>query len=478
MKIKHYTVRLLAISLLVCLFCTALLWSWINVSAGVVPNETASDETVSNNSDWRISDGVEITSAGIKFSSSLISSRAVRGERLNDFGEYGIKNCFNAKVVFKVGELPENRLFGMIFGLPYISDTTGTKGSSLFYFQIDGGTMYCGLNMYAEENIPTAVIGKTAIKGISAGDTFRLNIVLNNDGSVTASVSKEGGSVTEVSCGATENLSGDGYFGFGQIGGSGNTEAYISSVIVNSYRYETPKNTTYAENFADGAFNIECFSAGMMEDGGELSVSDGLLTFNNTADAFFSTRYDYSNVVLDFDIVQLQENSAPVSVAIGADSSDVADVSPVLLIKIGQNANGSGSVISFVGDYGVEQTELPARFHIWSQEATAGRVVNVRIYSVDGQVRILMKYADEIGFCQVAQYSTAQNTPCGKVQIQGMRNGNATGNFSLSYIAIGNLDVGAHEVVIGYTSSDLFIPPDYVYEDLWSDADLPFSGVN
>ena len=128
-----------------------------------------------------------------------------------------------------------------------------------------------------------------------------------------------------------------------------------------------------------------------MEDGGGLSVSDGLLTFNNTADAFFSTRYDYSNVVLDFDIVQLQENSAPVSVAIGADSSDVADVSPVLLIKIGQNANGSGSVISFVGDYGVEQTELPARFLIWSQEATAGRVVNVRIYSVDGQVRILMR---------------------------------------------------------------------------------------
>lgn len=480
MKTKLHTFRFLLPLFLSILFLISIISGRsITASAGVVQNQVSTDKTIANKSDWRISDGVEVTDKGIKFASALATARAVRGERLNDFGVYGIEKCFSAEVALTIGNLPEDRLFGMMFGLPYISNAAGTKGSSMFYLMIENGDFYCGLNCYAEDNIPIPIIEKTILNGASVGDSLELNITVNNDGSAYAAISKKGAvEKTEISCAANEYIGGDGYFGFGQIGGNGETVALVSSAVVNSYRYETPENASYGEAFEKDTFNIGVFTAGQTKEGGSLIVSNNQLIFSETAAAFISTRYDYSNVVLDFDVAWIREESAPIVIAIGAQSCDVPDTSPALLIKIGKSEDGAATEIVFQGKYGTSTAVLPSDFNLWNQDVTAGRPINVRIYSVDGNVRVLMKYSDETGFYQVAQFATEQNTPLGKVQIQGMSGKNSTGNFALSYIGIGNLDVGAQEVTLEFISSDLFVPPDYDYKDSWKDEDLPFGGAN
>lgn len=446
------------------------------VTAGVVQNDVATVKTVTNKSDWRASDGVSFSSRGIKFSTSLASARAIRNEKLNDYKTFGIEKCFDAQFSLRIQELPSERKFGFTFGLSYISNTVGTQGSSLFYFFVSDENIYCGLDYYKEKDTAETIIEETPIQGAAIGDTLSAEITMFNDGSVTANVYKNNSAEkTELFCGSNDFVSGDGYCGFGQLGGDGNTDAEILSAVIGSYRYESPENMAYAEDFSGNTYNMEFFAGGSPGDSGEMSVSDNRLIFENVNSAFLSSRYNYSNAVVDIDLLQTKQ-SAPVAIAFGAESCDVADRSPALLVEIGQREDGV-SAVAFKTKNGSSFTGLPLKYDFPNAQNEKDKVLNIRVYCVDGRVRVLMKYSDEIGFSEVAVFSLENHTPNGKIQIQAYSSGEKLANFALGYVGIGNLDYNGNEVAVTYKSSDLFVPSDYDYKDSWNTEDLPFHGV-
>ena len=446
------------------------------VTAGVVQNDVAMVKTVTNKSDWRASDGVSFSNSGIRFSASLVSARAIRNEKLNDYKVFGIEKCFDAQISLRISELPSDRKFGFAFGLPYISNTVGTPGSSLFYFSVSGETICCGLDYYNEKELAQTVIEEMPVYGATLGDTLSAEISVFNDGSVRAKVGKNNSAEkTELTCASNDFVSGNGYCGFGQLGGEGNTEAEISSAVIGSYRYETPENMTYAEDFSDNTYNMDFFAGGSIGDSGETTVSDNKLIFKNVNAAFLSSRYDYSNAVVDIDLLQ-EKKSAPVTIAFGAKSCDVADRSPALLVEIGQREDGAFAV-AFKTKNGSSFVGLPLKYDLLNAQNENGQVLNIRVYCVDGKVRVLMKYSDEIGFSEVAVFSLENHTPNGKIQIQAYSSGERLADFALGYVGVGNLDYNGNEVPVTYQSSDLFVPTDYDYKDSWNREDLPFHGV-
>lgn len=446
------------------------------VTAGVVQNDVATVKTVTNKSDWRASDGVSFSSRGIRFSTPLVSARAIRNEKLNDYKAFGIEKCFDAQISIRISELPSDRKFGFAFGLPYISNTAGTSGSSLFYFSVSGENIYCGLDCYKENETAETVIEEMAVSGAVVGDTLSAEITVFNDGSVTAKVCKNNSAgKTVLNCGSNGFVSGNGYCGFGQLGGEGNTEVEISSAVIGSYRYETPENMTYAEDFSGNAYNMDVFAGGSLGDNGEMFVSDNRLVFKNVNAAFLSSRYDYSNAVVDIDLLQ-EKQSAPVAIAFGAKSCDVADRAPALLVEIGQREDGDFAV-AFKTKNGSSFVGLPLKYDPINAPDGNEPILNIRVYCVDGKVRVLMKYSDEIGFSETAVFSLENHTPNGKIQIQAYSSGERLADFALGYVGVGNLDYNGNEVAVTYQSSNLFVPPDYDYQDPWNTEDLPFHGV-
>ena len=81
-------------------------------------------------------------------------------------------------------------------------------------------------------------------------------------------------------------------------------------------------------------------------------------------------------------------------------------------------------------------------------------------------------------------FNTLINTPLGKIQIATFGDSKlsggsipALGNFSLSYLSVGNLDFNAQKITIEYNGNQGFNKPeDYEYQDEWSEKDLPFGG--
>ena len=400
--------------------------NFLKVRAGVVENEASTAKTVLNKSEWRVSDGVEIAKNGILFSTTLSTARAVRNEKLNNFSQFGIEKCFDAQITLKINELPEYRKFGFTFGLPYISSTVGCEGSSLLYFSIDGSKLLCGLDFYTKEGETKQIIKKRELNDFAVG-TIKIDILVNNDGSVAIVLYNPNSNENVLlNCDPNSLISGEGYFGFGYVDGVGNTDAAVISCKVKSYRYETPENMTYFEDFSDNVYNSAFFSGGSLGNIGVMKISNNRLVFDNTEAAFLSTRYSYSNAVVDLDVKLKGSQSAPIVVAIGAASCDMADRSAELIVEIGCENDAVPEVV-FRSQGRRESIELPAWFNLWNN--VENETLNIRIYCHDGIVKVMMKLSDEIGFSTVANYSLGSNTPNGKIQVQAYEKNNVCANY-------------------------------------------------
>ena len=147
-----------------------------------------------------------------------------------------------------------------------------------------------------------------------------------------------------------------------------------------------------------------------------------------------------------------------------------------MLVEIGQREDGAFAV-AFKTKNGSSFVGLPLKYDLLNAQNENGQVLNIRVYCVDGKVRVLMKYSDEIGFSEVAAFSLENYTPNGKIQIQAYSSGERLADFALGYVGVGNLDYNGNEIAVTYQSSDLFVPTDYDYKDSWNREDLPFHGV-
>ena len=116
------------------------------------------------------------------------------------------------------------------------------------------------------------------------------------------------------------------------------------------------------------------------------------------------------------------------------------------------------------------------KYDLLNAQNENGQVLNIRVYCVDGKVRVLMKYSDEIGFSEVAVFSLENHTPNGKIQIQAYSSGERLAEISLWVTSASEISITMEtRFAVTYQSSDLFVPTDYDYKDSWNREDFAVS---
>jgi len=453
------------------------------------------------------SSGISVSGGSIVFdqNSTSANTRIASRKKMYNLASIGTKEAFSANITMTINHIPEERKFGLMFGLSIPAENAGVVGSSMMYFTVpnsDAGIVYLGFSNYTATG-EQIVLSSHALdeSNVSLGTEFEFVLTVKSDGGIKVDI---GDAVVYKNDNADAAI--EGYFGFGQIGGDEATSASINSASVIGYQNSTPENTDYGESFSNDAFNTNYYSTrskkGYLQPSYQ-SVENNALMFRNVATAFISTRLDFSNAVLDIDIPYIQREaefdtegklSVPISTAIGiafgAESSNTAGTSAPILIELG-SANASPTVKSNATRVTVRENRtkkevftLPDEFHLWSEDIVAGRTINVRVYSLNGKIHLYLKYSNQTGFTHVFSYDLGY-TPLGKIQVLSngtdilsggyLESDNITqGNFSISYISVGNLDDNAKKIIIEYKYSAGVKPDDYIYENTWDNRDLPF----
>lgn len=217
--------------------------------------------------------------------------------KIRNLKDYGVSELFTASLKLNIKNITESGKFSVCFGLKNVKDYIGAANSFDIEFTYDNG-IYVGVNYYDEDGNQSAVYKKQKFGALALGKDITLDIVAATDNKLTVKINGD----AYVSNRSVADLSG--YVSFCS---EGKNNVVLSDAKVISYKYDAPETIDYTETFENG-YNANVFasqSKASPMNPSSLSVEDGKLVFRNTAGAYFTTRYQYSNFELTFDISDL-----------------------------------------------------------------------------------------------------------------------------------------------------------------------------
>ncbi len=462
-----------------------------------------------SNQKWYKSNDIKNQDGKIVFdkSSTNADSKIVSVVLANDLREMGIDTCINGTVTVKVNEALTGEFY-VGFGLqrPY----SAVKSASAICFYDHSGTVGVKVENFAGENLGVVYTAQTTyayneeividFDVFSAGSMYlKINndVLLNHDNEKT---------VASV-----------GYFGFGQSAAS-SVEVYNAEVRAASY--DRPANSNVNETFSDG-FN----AAVLYSEGGssgyytpeKVVCEDGVLKFTNvTATGYISTKYEFSNFTMTYDIPHIQRVAQKdaegniitpatnwMGVSIGCPAiktnSAVAVAQSLFFYMMPVYVNGEAISFSCVllNNYSILKTaSVSGEKNFFAVENGLDgdgneRCVNLKVQMLDGVLQVFVKYSGEPEnrYGKIFEYNLGY-TPMGYVQIWGygddfnyVQNNMANGldsycaNFWIDNLKIENKDENGITVEAGYQSSRFPEQPDYVYVDEWDNRSETIFGA-
>ena len=299
-------------------------WNVKTVDAGIseVYLENTSGANTFSSGNWiRMGNCCEITANSINMQSTSSSfDKVVMSTSIKDIHEYILQDklvLFDAKIGLSITETTGR--FAFNFGLLNIMSNYGSANSSAIWFSLESGTLYVGLSNFSSTVTENKVIDKTSLGAYSGSPItielkaerfYGANTYDNLSGSV--SCGSKVMNITDVTdCVAT------GFMSFSENVKEATTYANISECTILTYQYRVANNTADANtpatvNFDSGYYNInEWYTEGRFgcfEDT-SFKVIDGKLKFINTATSCISTKLEYSNFALSFDVSDIQKTA-------------------------------------------------------------------------------------------------------------------------------------------------------------------------
>lgn len=293
-----------------------------SVKAGASKVYVASSASVRgdeiNGGDFIIDGGVYAKDSKVVFDeSSSQSARLLAKTRINNLKEYGITELFDMSATFEFSELPNGGKASFLFGLGKSSSGAGSADSGEVAFSYDN-TQKCiciEVNEYVTANIPKAVAGKHTYNMFSLNTAITLKTTVDVYGKIYASVScaEAGAREIKILDGRTLNIDPKGYVAFASQSAGAN--AYLKNVFsvydiaVTAYAYDVVETVDhYLETFDKGSYNANMFyseTTGSPIYPAKIAVEDGKLVFRNVGQGYFTTKEQYSNFELKFDITDL-----------------------------------------------------------------------------------------------------------------------------------------------------------------------------
>ncbi len=486
----------------VCLGGVAAFLPTVTASAGkseqkVVTEEMYKDEL--SNQKWYFTRDISQQEGKILFDKDKTSedSKIVSVILANDLREMGIETCISGSLTVKVTDVLDGEFF-IGFGLerPY-SEVNSATAICLYD---NGGAVGLKVENFMEDN---AGVVYTSTATYAYGDEIVIDFDVLSAGTMYLSVN----SVTMLNYNNEKLVATNGYFGFGQSAAS---SVEIYNAEVRAATYDTPTNSDFEETFSDG-FN----AAVLYSEGGNsgyftpesVTCEDGVLKFTNvTVTGYISTKYEYSNFTMTYDIPHIQRQAELdeegnvlipatnwMGVSIGCSAvktnSSVAVAKSFFFYMMPLYVEGRPVSMSCVllNNYNVlKQVSISGARNFFALENgvdTDGneRTVNMKVEMLDGVLQVFVKYEGEPDnkYAKLFDYNLGY-TPLGYVQIWGygddfayVQNNIALGresycaNFWIDNLKVKNTDQQANLVEVGFVSSKFPEQEDYIYVDRW-----------
>ncbi len=415
----------------------------------------------------------------------------------NDLREMDIDTCISGTITVKVNEALTGEFY-IGFGLerPY----SAVNSASAICLYDENGTIGVKVENFKGESIGTVYTAETTY---AYSEELVIDFDIFSAGSMYLSVN----STTLLNHDNEKTVYANGYFGFGQ---SASSSVEIYNAEVRAATYDTPTNTNFTETFDDG-FN----SAILYSEGGangyftpeSVVCEDGVLKFNNvTTTGYVSTKQEYSNFTMTYDIPHIQREAVVdeqgnvitpatnwMGISIGCPAikttSSVAVVQSLFfyMMPVYSGGNAISYTCVLLNNYSIVKTaSVSGGKNFFALENGLDgegneRCVNLKVQMLDGVLQVFVKYSGEPEnrYGKVFEYNLGY-TPMGFVQIWGygddfnyVQNNMANGkdsycaNFWIDNLSIENTDKNAKLVEVNFQSSKFPAQDDFLYVDEW-----------
>jgi hypothetical protein len=310
----------------------------------------------------------------------------------------------------------------------------------------------------------------------------------------------------------------EGYVALGYVGGE--CRVNVGGLAVTSYDYETPENVELTgdtvETFSNGEYNANVwYSEGKV---GAFSPSylhaeqrseedeDGVLRFCNIGQAHITSRFQYSNFDLQFQLMDVgaperdeegnltKPASSAFEIVLGVTSvkEDVGSIGHNTryhirmggCVRVADYGKVSNELHLMRGNNFVKEGKMPENCNPYDPVLTAGRRTDVRVKIVDGLMQVWLKYEDTeafsetpaieydfgstpVGFLRFCTYGSTAINPDGL-------NKTMPGNFAIDNISVLNLDNAEvkQTTTVEFKTNKYEFGEDYKYVDPDDDKDL------
>ena len=430
-------------------------------------------------------------------SSTNADSKIVSVVLANDLREMGIDTCINGTVTVKVNEVLTGEFY-VGFGLarPY----SAVNSASAICLYDNSGTVGVKVENFANEN--RGVI-YTASSGYAYGEEIVIAFDVFSAGSMYLEINND----ILLNHDNEKTVASVGYFGFGQ---STSSSVEIYNAEVRAATYDRPTNSNVNETFSDG------FDAALLYSEGGASgyytpekvvCEDGVLKFTNvTVTGYISTKYEFSNFTMTYDIPHIQrvaERDAEgniitpatnwLGVSIGCPAiktnSAVAVAQSLFFYMMPVYVNGDATSFSCVlmNNFSIlKQVSVANEYNFFSVKNGVDsegneRTVNLKVEMLDGRLQVFAKYkTDPINrYYKIMDYDLGY-TPQGFVQIWGYGDSffyvqenlekgidSLCANYWIDNLVIENKDKNPNITDVDFITSKFPKQDDYLYVDEW-----------
>lgn len=513
---KKYKLLIAAAAVAVGVAGAELLPNAVTAKAGssevYIASSTSIDDTSVNSGDFLATGKVAAENGKAKFNTLSEKEKLTTKTKAFNLKEYGVTTLLDFSSRLNFSSFAENGNFSMAFGLNNLKNETGAEDSFAVKVNYDSASkkFSIGVSEYTKYG-EISVYAPTVIGAIKINRDVTFKVFVDTDCNLTVSVLPTGASSeTKLVSRYGLNVNPEGYISYIS---SGRNEITLSDPQILVYEYDAPETIDYTETFDKNGYNSNVFysaSTASPITPSSLSVENGALRFKNTAAAYISTRYKYSNFELSFDITDMartatfDDNGNVVSlinswfgIAFGVNSIDEAPDTTTRYstwLQLGRVVPGVENFVKPANVHyllwdnngnwnNVTDPQYMTDFNPWSTKYD-GEVINVKFAVTDGLVELFMKidgdpdwggpyFTYDFGKVKTGyvRIFTAGNTG---IETKGIEY-NDVGNFTIDNLSIKDTDHENAKTLLPtpeYKSNLWGKTPDYDYKTKPDDKDL------
>lgn len=513
---KKYKLLIAAAAVAVGVAGAGLLPNAVTAKAGssevYIASSTSIDDTSINSGDFLSTGKVAAENGKAKFNTLSEKEKLTTKTKAFNLKEYGVTTLLDFSSTLNFSSFAEDGNFSMAFGLNNLKNETGAEDSFAVKVNYDSASkkFSIGVSEYTKDG-EISVYASTVIGAIKINRDVTFKVFVDTDCNLTVSVLPTGASSeTKLVSGYGLNVNPEGYISYIS---SGRNEITLSDPQILVYEYDAPETIDYTETFDKNGYNSNVFysaSTASPITPSSLSVENGALRFKNTAAAYISTRYKYSNFELSFDITDMartatfDDNGNVVSlinswfgIAFGVNSIDEAPDTTTRYstwLQLGRVVPGVENFVKPANVHyllwdnngnwnNVTDPQYMTDFNPWSTKYD-GEVINVKFAVTDGLVELFMKidgdpdwgepyFTYDFGKVKTGyvRIFTSGNTG---IETKGIEY-NDVGNFTIDNLSIKDTDHENAKTLLPtpeYKSNLWRKTPDYDYKTKPDDKDL------